>query len=256
MDKLIRTLQANFPFLLDAKFAARSLVGRATRRPHDPDFRALSLFPDVDGALYLDVGANRGQSIEAILMLTQRSCIWSFEPNSLLSEKLTRRFRNEARVVVQDFGLGDQEGAFKLYVPFYKKWMYDGLASLKREFAADWLRDRVYWYQEKHLSIKEVDCRIRRLDDLDLAPYFIKLDVQGYELEALVGGEQTLRRHEPILLIESPDEEICAFLNGLGYRPYRYEDGQLNPGALGAVNTFFMTGGKATLLPGAASAAP
>jgi FkbM family methyltransferase len=252
MDKLLRTLQADFPFLLDAKFAARSFVSRTLKRPHDADFRALSLFPDIDGAQYLDIGANRGQSIEAILMFTRRSCVWSFEPNPLLAEKLARRFGNERRVVVQHFGLGDQDGAFKLYVPYYKQWMYDGLASLKREFAADWLKDRVYWYQEKHLTIKEVDCRIRRLDDLDLAPFFVKLDVQGFELEALTGGERTLRRHQPILLIESPDEEICDFLGALGYEPHRYEGGQLKPGALGAVNTFFMTDGKASLVRQAA----
>lgn len=254
IDKLVRTLQADFPFLLDAKFAVRSLVSRALKRPHDADFRALALFPDIDGALYLDVGANRGQSIEAILMFTRRSCIWSFEPNPLLCERLNRRFHQQERVVVQDFGLGDEEGAFKLYVPYYKKWMYDGLASFKREFAADWLKDRVYGYQERHLSIREVDCRVRRLDDVifaggaALAPFFIKLDVQGYELKALTGGERTLRSHEPILLIESPDEETCHFLHARGYQPYSYTDGQLKPGALGVINTFFMTDGKAALL--------
>ncbi len=248
MEKLLRTLQSDVPFLLDAKFAARSFVGRALKRPHDADFRALSLFPDIDGALYLDVGANRGQSTEAMLMLMRRSCIWAFEPNPLLSEKLARQFGREERVVVRNFGLGDQEGTFNLFVPYYKKWMYDGLASLKREAAADWLRDRIYWYQEKHLTIREVECRIRRLDDLALSPFFIKLDVQGYELEALRGGERTLRSHEPILLIESPDDEVLKHLTARGYRPYRYEAGQLRRDAFGEVNTFFMTDGKAALL--------
>jgi FkbM family methyltransferase len=241
-------VQSDFPFLLDAKFAVRRSVSKALRRPHDADFRALALFPDIDGALYLDVGANRGQSTEAMLMFSRRSCIWSFEPNPLLSEKLKRQFRHENRVVVKDFGLGDRVGAFRLFVPYYKNWMYDGLASLKREHAADWLRDRVYWYQERRLTIQEIECRIARLDDLALAPFFIKLDVQGFELEALTGGETTLRRHEPILLIESPDDETRAFLDGLGYSPYRYEAGRLKPGALGHTNTFFMTGAKAALV--------
>jgi FkbM family methyltransferase len=248
MDKLVRTLQANFPFLLDAKFAARSLISRTLKRPQDADFRALSLFPDIEGALYLDVGANRGQSIEAILMFTQRSCIGSFEPNPLLCDQLKQRFHGQQRVTINNFGLGDQDGAFKLYVPYYKKWMYDGLASLKRDFAADWLRDRVYWYRDEHLTIKEVDCRIRRLDDLDLAPFFIKLDVQGYELEALHGGERTLRRHEPVLLIESPDEETCTFLSSLGYQLYSWKDGQLKAGSFGVTNTIFMTAAKSALL--------
>jgi FkbM family methyltransferase len=258
--KLLRTAQAEFPFLLDAKFAVRSMVGRALKRPHDRDFRALALFPDVEGALYLDVGGNRGQSIEAILMFTERSCIWSFEPNPLLADKLTRRFGNERRVTIMDFGLGDREGVFTLFVPFYKRWMYDGLASLKREEAANWLRDRMVGYQERHLTIEEVDCRIRRLDDMlsaadqrGMAPFFIKLDAQGFELEVLRGGEETLRRDEPILLVESPDEETNDFLAGLAYRPYRYEDGQLKAGALGMTNTFFLTDRKAALLQANAS---
>jgi FkbM family methyltransferase len=198
--------------------------------------------------LYLDVGANRGQSIEAMLMFRQKSCIWAFEPNPLLRERLDRRFRSHSRVMIKDFGLGDRDGAFRLFVPYYKKWMYDGLASLKREVAADWLKDRVYWYREKHLTIREVECRIVRLDDLGLAPFFLKLDVQGYELEALRGGERTLRAHEPILLVESPDEATRAFLRALGYRPYSYEGGQLKRDGFGVTNTFFLTDGKAALL--------
>ncbi len=252
--KLLRTVQADFPWLLEAKFATQRFISRALRRPHDADFRALALFGDVDGALYLDVGANRGQSIDAILMFTRRSCIWSFEPNPLLAAQLARRYQNEGRVAIQAYGLGDREGAFKLYVPYYKQWMYDGLASLKRAAAAEWLQDRMYGYRDRHLTIQEVDCQIRRLDDLALAPFFIKLDVQGYELEALTGGERTLRKHEPILLIESPDEATRRFLGGLGYQPYQYQlghdrRGALRPAVLGDTNTFFLTDRKAALLP-------
>ncbi len=246
--KLLRTVQADLPWLLDAKFAVRSFISRSLRRPHDRDFRAVALFPDVDGALYLDVGGNRGQSIEDILMLTRRSCIWSFEPNPLLAEKLKRRFKDESRVVIQDFGLGDEEGPFKLFVPYYKQWMYDGLASLKRAAAADWLPERMYGYREGRLRIEELDCLIRQLDRLNLAPFFIKLDVQGYELEVLRGGEKTLRRYEPILLVEAPDAPTCHFLSGLGYQPYRFAGGQLKAGAAGVTNTFFITDGKAALI--------
>jgi len=57
----------------------------------------------------------------------------------------------------------------------------------------------------------------RRLDELGLAPFFIKLDIQGYEYRALLGGERTIRTHEPVLLIESPDEQTIEFLAKLGY---------------------------------------
>lgn len=40
------------------------------------------------------------------------------------------------------------------------------------------------------------------LDSLSLAPDFLKLDVEGCELFALQGGEQTIRTHRPVVMLE------------------------------------------------------
>lgn len=44
---------------------------------------------------------------------------------------------------------------------------------------------------------------IKKMDDLDL-PYFsfIKLDCEGYEPEVLKGGEKTLKKYRPVMVIE------------------------------------------------------
>ncbi|MBB1249022.1 FkbM family methyltransferase [Rhizobium sp. G21] len=41
--------------------------------------------------------------------------------------------------------------------------------------------------------------RLRALDDLDLAPSFLKLHLEGGELDALKGASQTLAKHRPII---------------------------------------------------------
>lgn len=70
------------------------------------------------------------------------------------------------------------------------------------------------------------------LDDVfeahGLDPQFIKLDVEGYELEALRGMERTLRRCTPIVVCELTDgflreldqtaNELLGYMEGLGYR--------------------------------------
>jgi len=53
------------------------------------------------------------------------------------------------------------------------------------------------------------------LDSLGLAPGFIKLDVEGMEWHALLGAEQTIRTHRPVVMLEE---------NGLNRR-YGVADG-------------------------------
>lgn len=246
---LLRTVQINFPFLLDAKFAAMRRYRKARRIPFDRDFDGIGVFPVDKGALFLDVGANRGQSTDAILMMRADSRIQMFEPNPLLCEKLRRQFGQDDRVVINEFGLGNGTSELPLHVPFYKSWMFDGLASFDRQAAKGWLEGRVLFYRDEHLSVREVMCRIRPLDDLRLAPFFIKIDVQGYEFDVLKGGEKTIRTHEPVLLIESPpEEEIIRFLREIGYSFYTFRNGRFTRGVAESNNTFFMTERRASLV--------
>jgi FkbM family methyltransferase len=64
------------------------------------------------------------------------------------------------------------------------------------------------------------------LDGLELTDVrFVKLDVEGHELPALRGAQETIRRDGPLLLVEleeriQPVEPVLALLGGWGYRPY------------------------------------
>lgn len=40
------------------------------------------------------------------------------------------------------------------------------------------------------------------LDSLGLNPDFVKLDVEGCEYAALIGGERTIRTHRPVIMLE------------------------------------------------------
>jgi len=75
------------------------------------------------------------------------------------------------------------------------------------------------------------------LDDFQLNPYFIKIDVQGFELEVLQGGAETMKKNLPILLIESLSKDCRTYLSSFGYQFYGYHNGVLKEGA-GGLNTY------------------
>jgi hypothetical protein len=53
------------------------------------------------------------------------------------------------------------------------------------------------------------------------APNLIKMDIEGGEVDALVGAERILRAHRPVILLATHGwarhQECCRFLRGLGY---------------------------------------
>jgi FkbM family methyltransferase len=246
--RLLHTLQVNLPHLQDTKFALYRLYRNKLGIPFEKDFHALSLFPDFDEALFLDIGANRGFSADAILMKTNNSRIELFEPNPLLWEKLMRLYGDNKRITIHSFGIGDKTAESILYIPYYKKWMFDELASFDKVKAKEWLRlnGRILFYKERYLSLRELKCKIKQLDELELQPFFIKLDIQGYEFQALKGGKQTISAYEPILLVESPDKQTINFLESLSYQMYAFNLGKFVHGVRGQLNTFFMTESKSS----------
>ncbi|MGD1854991.1 MAG: FkbM family methyltransferase [Leptolyngbyaceae cyanobacterium] len=246
--KLLRTLQVNFHYLLETKFSLMRFYRNKLEIPFEADFKALHLFPDTNGALYLDIGANRGQSTDAILMQTKNSHIHMFEPNELLCQRLEKQYGDNKRIAINKFGLGDRATEQYLYTPIYKKWMFDGLSSFDKAEAKDWLVDGIFFFKEECLTLQENHCQIKPLDSLDLNPFFIKIDIQGYELQAIKGGREMIKTHEPILLIEQPNDDIVSYLKDLGYELYAYRNKTFTPGENGYPNTFFMTQSKADLV--------
>lgn len=230
--KILRTLQNHFPALAEAKNDYYHFIRSRLGAVHDREFGVVAQLPRGEDDLFLDVGANRGQSILAIRHYRRDARIISFEPNPLIFARLHRRFAATPGVTLHPFGLGPVAGHFPLFVPSYGKFPYDGCASFSEAAARDYFSDdTLFFFDPGRVSMRRHDCELRTLDSLGLSPRFIKIDVEGFEQGVLQGGLETLRRCRPALLLErnQGSASLDALLAPLGYQEMGWRDGRFVP---------------------------
>jgi len=132
----------------------------------------------------IDVGANRG--IYSYTLAKVAAHVEAFEPNPALAHFARTMLGRRARV--HECALSNVEGAGTLHIPF-------GRHSMPNHLVAS-LRDRGD-------GGAAVEVPLRTLDSFDFKNVsFIKIDVEGHELEVLEGARRTVSRDRPNLLVE------------------------------------------------------
>lgn len=216
----VKRVVARSPRAYQAASVATTVGRFAARRLSEADFAAFAQFGDREG-IFLDVGANQGQSALSFRLVNPRMPILSVEANPF-HERHLRVVRRLARPF--DYlicAAGTTEGSATLYVPSYHGLRLTGEASLSADEA------RSPWWVEQQggdvrdVTLDEVPVQVRRLDDLGLHPAFVKIDVEGAEREVLGGLTETIERHRPVFLTEaaSSRDQVGAFFAERGYRP-------------------------------------
>jgi FkbM family methyltransferase len=173
--------------------------------------RAQGLRPEA----VIDAGANVGQFARAMAETFPEARILSFEPLPSVAERFRAHLGNEPRVRLFETAVGSHDGTLTFYPQAYD------LASSALQPAVG---------QERQPDPIKVP--VARLDTLladeELpASTLLKLDLQGFELEALRGAADTLGRVRHVLLEvgfrsgyvgEPPFEEIYDHLRAAGFR--------------------------------------
>lgn len=214
------------------------------KRPHDPDYGVFGLFRDHAG-VFLDVGANAGMSALSFRVFNRTSPIVSIEPNPFHERDLRFAGRLAKPFSYRMWAAGSDDGTMTLHVPIYRKVPLTTEASLLRDEVADSVNLRARLgsrLDSSDFEIVSCEVPVRRLDSLAVDPAFIKLDVQGFEHEALLGLEQTIIRTRPVLLIETPRSRVRELLGALSYEPQTYlpSEHRLVPERPGGLNTVFL----------------
>ncbi len=195
-----------------------------SRRPHEPDFALFAHLPQRRG-LFLDLGAHAGQSAASFHLFKPGWNILAFEPDPAMQPSLRLLAHLlRGRLELRRQGVGASRGVGTLLVPTAAGRRLEGEASFDRACLEQHgpTRDRLASLAGgAPIELRAVTSPMLPLDDLELAPGAVKLDLQGGELAAMQGMMTTLERHRPPVLMENNrhSEPITAALAPMGYRP-------------------------------------
>lgn len=142
----------------------------------------------------IDVGANVGQFAVASAKLFPNVVVHSFEPNPECVALLNKHVASLGNVSVYPIALGDEAGELDFHVNSHSH--SSSILPL-----ADSHRDAFPDARE----VNTIKVKVSTLDAVFagvelVAPVLLKLDVQGYEAQALRGAVETLKRLDYVVL--------------------------------------------------------
>jgi FkbM family methyltransferase len=212
-----------FKVNIDAKYPSDRVMLRGL---YEPDlWWAIRRYVS-PGNVCLDVGANVGAVTLCLLKaLEDRGHIFAFEPGPVFFQRLNNNLAlNPAiagRVTTYNLGVADQKG--KLH----------------------WAEDPDFPGNAAMFGTRGLEVDVVTLDDFLLPQLtqldFVKIDVEGMELEVLTGARQLIRRFRPKIFFETildfetfrgrPIRQLSErLLRDLGYRLFKISaDGNLEP---------------------------
>jgi FkbM family methyltransferase len=155
------------------------------------------------GEVVVDAGAGIGIfTVKASLQVGTTGIVYAFEPepeNYSLLEENTRSLRN---VKTHRLALWSTTGRKTLHLSPW--WGAHTLTPL-----------------QGHRETRRIEVKAARLDDLVSTAHFLKIDVEGAEVEVLKGARRILMEHRPFIAVETHTDslydEVDRLLSGFGY---------------------------------------
>lgn len=176
-----------------------------------------------ENAVILDIGANIGNHSVYWAVKANARQIYSFEPVQDTFKILKKNIEiNELTDKVKIFNIGLSNEKINGSINHFDPRNIGG-TSIKQDFNGNLILDKL-----DNIEIEE--------DSVD----FVKIDVEGHELEVFQGAKETLTKYKPTIFVETfwdKRPKVHEYLTSLGYRLeksfsgenylYIFDDGKL-----------------------------
>lgn len=204
---------------------------KALTHPLNPSITKILELTVTDDATIFDVGAHSGHFCRIFSRFAKNGKVYAFEPSCYALSILQRvkKLKRLNNVTIIPSGLGAKEQEITLNIPVKRgRSMGFGLSHLgKQDSTRQYLEEKIYLTT---LDKAVTELGLERLD-------FIKVDIEGYELNMLRGGVETIKKFRPVLFIEMIDHFLrrngdslasaWEFLHDLGYEAHTFKGATL-----------------------------
>lgn len=163
------------------------------------------IYHNYSGGAFVDCGSSIGNHSLFFGMYCKPHSVISIEPvkKSLKHQKANLKLNGIKNIRYFNVALADKPGKGRMVKSKLEPWN-EGMWNLELDDKGD-------------IEIVTLDNLLRRIPNITL----IKLDLEGFELQALEGARQTLTKHHPALFIETfPRQQkakFTKFLRQFGY---------------------------------------
>ena len=170
---------------------------------------------------FIDVGANRGDYLKIASKYCSPKNIHAFEPIDFMARYLERSF---PEINIHQYAVGNAN-----HITTFNLANFDELSGLRMR-ALDKLPSGTT-FSSVESKVVALDDYLKRIKNLDL----VKIDVEGGEIDVLIGMNKILEKFKPIIFIEHGIEGPEYFGHGPGdfwriVKEHKYEiftaDGQ------------------------------
>ena len=162
--------------------------------------RIINYLEDLNIKFFIDVGAHKGEFLSYLLKLKHKK-IYCFEPQKNIFQLLDKKFKNYNKVELYNLGLAEKSSNKIFFVN--KLSMTSTFSKSKNTFFSKFkkfvLRSNNFFTDKYLVKTKKLD---EILKNKNLKDAFLKVDVEGFELNVLKGAKNLLSKKIKFILVE------------------------------------------------------
>ena len=148
----------------------------------------------------IDVGAHSGLHLKEFIKLVGESRrIIAIEPQPWLSSLLAKEYNHLGNIRVINAAIGQTPGKSKF-------------VFVENAPEESGLKERIYNISDPHKKIIDVDViTLDSLTDDVSSPVYIKVDIEGGEIDLLLSGKKFIEKHRPLFSVEYGSPSYTAY---------------------------------------------